>query len=70
MRLIRDGEKGGRGYGDGGRWRAYNYRYTVTTRTNQNLFEEKGEPKRYRTEVLFPLTNPFLIGRMFFREPS
>ena len=24
--------------------------------TNHNLFEEKGEPKRYRTEVL-PLTN-------------
>ena len=24
--------------------------------TNQNLFEEKGEPKRYRTEVL-PLTS-------------
>ena len=27
-----------------------------TVSTNQNLFEEKGEPKRYRTEVL-PLTN-------------
>ena len=25
--------------------------------TNHNLFEEKGEPKRYRTEVL-PLTQP------------
>ena len=25
--------------------------------TNRNLFEEKGEPKRHRTEVL-PLTNP------------
>ena len=24
--------------------------------TNHNLFEEKGEPKRYRTEAL-PLTN-------------
>ena len=32
MRLIRDGEKGGRGYGDGGRGRLYTYRYTVTTR--------------------------------------
>ena len=27
-----------------------------TTSTNHNLFEEKGEPKRYRTEVL-PLTS-------------
>ena len=27
-----------------------------TVSTNNNLFEEKGEPKRYRTEV-FPLTN-------------
>ena len=27
-----------------------------TVSTNRNLFEEKGEPKRYRTEVL-PLTN-------------
>ena len=26
-----------------------------TVSTNHNLFEEKGEPKRYRTEVL-PLT--------------
>ena len=26
-RLIRDGEKGGRGYGDGGRGRLYIYRY-------------------------------------------
>ena len=27
-----------------------------TVSTNRNLFEEKGEPKRYRTEIL-PLTN-------------
>ena len=27
-----------------------------TVSTNHNLFEEKGEPKRYRTEVL-PLSN-------------
>ena len=27
-----------------------------TVSTNHNLYEEKGEPKRYRTEVL-PLTN-------------
>ena len=39
--------------------------------TNHDLFEEKGEPKRYQTEVL-PLTNlkPVLTGRMFVREPS
>ena len=30
--LIRDGEKGGRGYGGGGRERLHTYRYTVTTR--------------------------------------
>ena len=29
---------------------------TRTVSTNHNLFEEKGEPKRYRTEVL-PLTS-------------
>ena len=32
IRLIRDGEMGGRGYGGGGRGRLYTYRYTVTTR--------------------------------------
>ena len=32
VQLIRDGEKGGRGYGGGGRGRLYNYLYTVTTR--------------------------------------
>ena len=31
MRLIWDGEKGGRGYGGGGRERLYTYHYTVTT---------------------------------------
>ena len=85
MRLIRDGEKGGRGYGGWGRGRLYTYRYAVTTRmtcikmgsdeshfdvsvgkdgqshtetvsANHNLFEDKGELKRYRTEVL-PLTS-------------
>ena len=83
IRLIRDGQKGGREYGGGGRGKLYIYRYTVTINdscikmgsdvsrfnvsvgsdgqshktvsTNHNLFEEKGEPKRYRTEVL-PLT--------------
>ena len=32
--------------------------------TNHNLFEEKGEPKRYRTEVL-PLTNltPYRLAK-------
>ena len=32
MRLIRDGEMGGWGYGGWGRGRLYTYRYTVTTR--------------------------------------
>ena len=44
MRFIRDGEKGGRGYGgmevvgegEGG-GRLYNYRYTVTTRMTSAL---------------------------------
>ena len=31
IRLIRDDENGGRGYGGGGRERIYTYRYTVTT---------------------------------------
>ena len=30
--------------------------------TNHNLFEEKGEPKRYRTEVL-PLTSLTPLGQ-------
>ena len=33
-----------------------------TVSTNHNLFEEKGEPKRYRTEVL-PITSLFLTAR-------
>ena len=37
VRLIRDGEKGGRGYGGGGRGRLYTYRYTVTTRRTSAL---------------------------------
>ena len=32
IRLIRDGENGGKGYEGVGRWRVYTYRYTVTTR--------------------------------------
>ena len=32
------------------------YRTVSTIKLNHNLFEEKGEPKRYRTEVL-PLTS-------------
>ena len=85
IRLIRDGEKGGRGYGGGGRGRYIpiaihchhqndscikmgsnesHFNVSVgsdgqsqrTVSTNHNLFEEKGEPKRYQTEVL-QLTN-------------
>ena len=37
MRLIRDGEKDGRGYGGGGRGRLYTYRYTITTRMTSAL---------------------------------
>ena len=35
-----------------------------TVSTNHNLFEERGEPKRYRTEVL-PLNSlrPFPLGQ-------
>ena len=85
-KLVRDGEKGGRGYGGGGRGREITYlslhchhqndsyikmgsdesHFNVsvesdgqshkTVSTNHNLIEEKGDPKRYRTEVL-PLTN-------------
>ena len=85
IRLIRDGENGGRGYGGGGRERSYTYRYIVTTRTtcikmgsdesrfNVSLivmdkvtracpqtttFKEKGEPKRYRTDVLLLTSLP------------
>ena len=35
-----------------------------TVSTNHNLFEEKGEPKRYRTEVL-PLTSLTSIQCIF-----
>ena len=42
-----------------------------TVSTNHNLFEEKGEPKRYRTEVL-PLTSlPALpLGQTGSQESS
>ena len=85
IRIIREGEKGERGYGGcGGGEIIYlslhcHYQndscikmdsgescFNVsvgsdgqshkTTSTNHNLFEEKGEPKLYRTEVL-PLTS-------------
>ena len=36
-----------------------------TVSTNHGLFEEKGEPKRYRTEVL-PLTNLTPYRLLFF----
>ena len=36
-RLIRDGEKGGMGYGGGGRGILYTYRYTATTRLTPAL---------------------------------
>ena len=81
MRLIRDGEKGGRGYGGGGIGRLHSYRYAAVTTgmtsalrwaamsailmfhncegqshktmsTDHNLFEDQGEPKQIRTEVL------------------
>ena len=83
--LIRDGEKGRRGYGGGGRGQIIylslhchhqNDSYVKmgsdeshfnvsagsdrqshkTVSTDHNLFEEKGIPRRYRTEV-FPLTS-------------
>ena len=85
IRLIRDGEKGGKGVW---RWGKSEIIYLslhchhqndscikmgsdeshfnvsvgsdgqsrTTVSTNHNLFEEKGEPKRFRTEVL-PLTS-------------
>ena len=85
MRLIRDGEKGGKGvWRRGEREIIYlslhchhqndfcikmgsdesHFNVSVgsdgqshkTVSTNHNLFEEKGEPKRYRTEIL-PLTS-------------
>ena len=37
IRLIRDEEKGGRGYGGGERGRLYTYSYTVTTRMTPAL---------------------------------
>ena len=88
MRLIRDGEKRGKGVWRWGGGREGDYIYLSlhchhqndfcikmgtdeshfhvsvgsdgqshkTVSTNHNLFEEKGEPKRYRTQVL-PLTS-------------
>jgi len=42
-----------------------------TVSTNHNLFEEKGKPKRYRTEVL-PLTSltPYRLDQTGSRSPS
>ena len=88
MKLIRDGEKEGKGVWRWGRWGDREIIYLSlhchhqndfcikvgsdeshfnvsvgsdgqshkTVSTNHNLFEEKGEPKRYRTKVL-PLTS-------------
>ena len=86
IRLIRDGEKGGKGVWRWGKREIIylslcNCHHQIdscikmasdeshfnvpvgsdgqnhkTVSTNHNLFEEKGEPKRYRTEVL-PLTS-------------
>ena len=66
VRLIRDGEKGGGGGAGGMEVRGRGSHFNVsegsdreshkTVSTNHSLFEEKGEPKRYRTEVL-PLTS-------------
>ena len=85
MRLIRDGEKGGKGVGRWGKREIIylplhchhqndscikmgsnerHFNVSVgsdgqshrTVSTNHNLFEEKEEPKRYRTDVL-PLTS-------------
>ena len=89
VRLIRDGEKGGGGRGQGvWRWGERDIIYLSlhchhqndfcikmgsdeshfnvsvgsdgqshkTVSTNRNLFEEKGEPKRYQNEIL-PLTS-------------
>jgi len=36
-RFIRDGEKGGRGYGGGGSGRLYTYHFTVTARVTPAL---------------------------------
>ena len=92
IRLIRDGENGGKGIWRCGERRLYTYRYTVITKMtcikmgsdeshfNVSLlvrdkvtrpspqttaFEEKGEPKRYRTEVL-PLTSlpPYRLAKL------
>ena len=37
-----------------------------TVSTNHNLFEQKGKPKRYRTEVLPPYSCPKSVIRQFF----
>ena len=37
-----------------------------TVSTNHNVFEEKGEPRRYRTEVLSPYSCPKSVIRQFF----
>ena len=68
MRLIRDGEKGRKGVWRWGKREMgsdeSHFNVSVGSEgqshkivsTNHNLSEEKGEPKRYRTEVL-PLTS-------------
>ena len=45
--LIRDEEKGGRGYGGGGRGRLYTYHYTVTTGMNPLSYIKMGSDENH-----------------------
>ena len=80
VRLIWDGEKGGRGYTGRGRGRLYMWlhchhqndscikngrdesHFNVSLIVTNTIFEEKGEPKRIRTEV------PLLTSLTPYRE--
>jgi len=71
--LLGTGRREGVGYGGGGRGRLYTCRYTVTTKmiaahkdSDETItLEEKGEPKRIRTEVplLTSLTPYWPLGQ-------
>ena len=72
IRLIRDGsDKGGRGYGGGGRRRLYTYRYTVTTEKNDSCIKMGSDKSHFNVSLIVrdKVTNKTVsTDHNFYRE--